>query len=309
MGRKKIVRGTRKTASTTVRTGDLTKLKNSQIAIGEHLNQTNMIFNVYGSLLQQGKTDGIPEKTLAELNAHLSQIKTAESDGIELSTNAYYWLGLSAYWERDFDTAVSYLIKALEKDSTNISARNLLGTIYVYKSNQNRVKNRHEDVFNDCGKVILYLQNQSNSESLMLMGYAYKNMFWSSGRKEYLDKSREEFENVLVSEDSKTAGATRARVSALDGLGDYHACIGNYDMAINMYLEAIRLYPQYASAHRGLASVYEAKMGESGASIDEWRLKAIDEWRKYVFFSRDDPAYTDDMIANIEKRIQRLEQM
>ncbi|MBC2698201.1 MAG: hypothetical protein HF974_07685 [ANME-2 cluster archaeon] len=50
------------------------------------------------------------------------------------------------------------------------------------------------------------------------------------------------------------------------------------------------------------------KMGESESDMDEWRSKAIEEWKKAAFFCRDDPSFSDKDIHDIEKRISLLQQ-
>lgn len=277
-----------------------------QVAIGENIYQVKIIYNDYSSSLKQGKFEEIPEKLREQIDIHLSQIREAESSGIKLSTEAYYTLGLSAYYERDFDTAESYLTKAVEINPDNLQARNLLCRIYATRSLHHLSNRRYEEVINDSKKAESYFQYQSIAESFIIMGYVYKNMYLVNREKEYIEKAKEKFEIALAIEDPKDVDNI---AGALNGLGNYYSLMGNNDMAINKHLEALKILPEYAAAHNDLAIVYEAKMEENGSNIDEWRLKAIEEWKKAASFGRKDPSFSSEYITSIENRIQYLQQM
>jgi tetratricopeptide (TPR) repeat protein len=136
------------------------------------------------------------------------------------------------------------------------------------------------------------------------MGYVYKNMYLANNEQQYLDKVKEKFEISLTLDPNNK----RNVANALNGLGNYYYLTGNYDLAINKHLEAIRIIPEYASAHHDLAAVYQKKMGESGSNMDECRSKAIEEWKKAAFFGRNDPSFSDKDLHDIEKRIRLLQQ-
>ncbi len=275
-----------------------------QVAIGEHIYQVNLIYNDYSSSLEQGKFDDIPEKWPEQLNNHLARIKEAESGRTKLSTDVYYTLGLSAYYERKFDEAESYLIKAIEENPNNLQARNLICRIYATRSLQHLSNRRYEDVINDSKKAESYFQYQSIAESFITMGYVYKNMYLVNREKEYIEKAKEKFEIALAIEDPKDVCNIGG---AWNGIGNYYSLMGNNDMAINKHLEALKILPEYAEAHNDLAMVYETKMGEKGSNIDEWRHKAIEEWKKALSFGKDSPNFSEDYLANIKIRIQGLE--
>lgn len=302
MGMKKVGKSAGITAGGDVSVRDVS----GQVAIGEHIYQINLIYNDYSSSLKQGRFEEIPEKLREQIDNHLSRIREAESSGARLSSDAYYTLGLSAYYERDFSTAESYLINAVEINPNSLQARNLLCTIYATRSLDHLTKGRYEEVIEDSKKAESYFHYQSIAESLVIMGYVYKNLYLVNREEEYLEKAKEKFEIALAIEDPKDV---RNIAAALNGLGNYYALTGNNDVAINKHLGALKLIPHYASAHHDLAMVYEAKMGESGSNIDEWRRKAIEEWKKAVYFGRSDPAFSEDDIAAIEKRIQDLQQV
>ncbi|MCD4810793.1 MAG: tetratricopeptide repeat protein [Methanosarcinales archaeon] len=297
---KKVAGGPGITAGGDVSIGDVS----GQVAIGEHIYQINLIYNDYSSSPKEGKIEDIPEKLRDKLNEHLAKIKEAESADMKLSTDAYYTLGRSAYYERDFDTAEHYLTKAVEDYPNNIEARNLLITIYATRSLEHLSYKRYEEVINDSEKAESYFQYQSIAESFALMGYVYKNMYLANNEQQYLDKVKEKFEIALTLDPNNK----RNVANALNGLGNYYYLTGNYDLAINKHLEAIRIIPEYASAHHDLAAVYQKKMGESGSNMDEWRSKAIEEWKKAAFFGRDDPSFSDKDLHDIEKRIRLLQQ-
>ncbi len=300
MGKKKIIGGAGITAGENVSFGDAS----GQVAVGEHIYQINLIYNDYSSSLKKGNYENIPEKLREQIDLHLSKVKAAESSGTRLSTDAYYTLGLAAYYRRDFDAAEKNLIKAVEANPDNLQARNLLCTIYATKSLDNLSKGDYEEVINDSKKAESYFQYQSIAESLLIMGYVYKNMYYVTKDREYLEKAKEKFETALALENP---GDVNNIAGALNGLGNYHSLIGDNDKAINMHLEAIKKVPSYASAHHDLALVYESRMGESGSDIDEWRIKAIEEWKKAVFFGRADPAFSERDIIDIENRIRNLQ--
>ncbi len=274
-----------------------------QFAVGEHIYQINLIYNDYSSSLKQGKLEDIPTKLREQLENHLSKIKEAESDGVKLSTDAFYTLGLSAYFERNFDVAEKYLKNAVDASPDNLMARNLLCTIYATRSLDNLSKKDYKAVIDDSTKAESYFQYQPIAESLIIMGYVYKNMFYASKDRAYLEKAKEKFEIALALEDPRDVNNI---AGARNGLGNYYWQIGNTDEAVKMYLEAIKTLPQYASAHHDLALVYEAKMGESGSDINEWRLKAIEEWKKALYFGKTDPNFSPEDITRIEKRIRDL---
>ncbi|MCD4798427.1 MAG: tetratricopeptide repeat protein [Methanosarcinales archaeon] len=296
----KVAGGPGITAGGDVSIGDVS----GQVAIGEHIYQINLIYNDYSSSPKEGKIEDIPEKLRDKLNEHLAKIKEAESADMKLSTDAYYTLGRSAYYERDFDTAEHYLTKAVEDYPNNIEARNLLITIYATRSLEHLSNKRYEKVINDSEKAESYFQYRSIAGSFALMGYVYKNMYLANNEQQYLDKVKEKFE-IALTLDPKNK---RNVANALNGLGNYYYLTGNYDLAIDKHLEAIRIIPEYASAHHDLAAVYQKKMGESGSNMDEWRSKAIEEWKKAAFFGKDDPSFSDKDIHDIEKRISLLQQ-
>ncbi len=275
-----------------------------QFAVGEHIYQINLIYNDYSSSLKQGKLEDIPKKLREQLENHLSKIKEAESGGVKLSTDAFYTLGLSAYFERNFDVAEKYLKNAVDANPDNLMARNLLCTIYATRSLDNLSKEDYKAVIDDSTKAESYFQYQPIAESLIIMGYVYKNMFYASKDRAYLEKAKEKFEIALALEDPRDVNNI---AGARNGLGNYYWLTGNTDEAIKMHLDAIKTVPQYASAHHDLALVYEAKMGESGSNINEWRLKAIEEWKKALYFGRSDPNFSPEDIARIEKRVQDLQ--
>lgn len=275
-----------------------------QVAIGEHIYQINLIYNDYSSSRKEGKIENIPEKIRKELNHHIAKIKEAESSDTKLSTDAYYTLGRSAYYERDYEMAEHYLIKAVEDYPDNIEARNLLITIYATRSLEHLHYKRYEEVINDSEKAESYFQYQSIAESFAIMGYIYKNMYLANKEQQYLDKVKEKFEIALNLDPANKRNAA----NALNGLGNYYYLTGNYDLAIDKHLEAIRIMPEYASAHHDLAAVYQKKMGELGSNINEWRLKAIEEWKKAAFFGRNDPGFSDKDLHDIEKRILWLQE-
>jgi hypothetical protein len=64
-----------------------------------------------------------------------------------------------------------------------------------------------------------------------------------------------------------------------------------------LFLEAIDKIPGYATAHNDLAIVYQGKMGEGGSKGDCWRLKAIEERKKAVFFGRHDTTFSTNSIG------------
>ena len=288
------------TAGGDVSIGDVS----GQVAIGEHIYQINLIYNDYSSSPKEGKIEDIPEKLRDKLNEHLAKIKEAESADMKLSTDAYYTLGRSAYYERDFDTAEHYLTKAVEDYPNNIEARNLLITIYATRSLEHLSNKRYEKVINDSEKAESYFQYRSIAGSFALMGYVYKNMYLANNEQQYLDKVKEKFE-IALTLDPKNK---RNVANALNGLGNYYYLTGNYDLAIDKHLEAIRIIPEYASAHHDLAAVHQKKMGESGSNMDELRSKAIEEWKKAAFFGKDDPSFSDKDLHDIEKRISLLQE-
>jgi len=110
--KKNIAHGAGITADRDVSLSDIS----GRVAVGEHIYQISLIYNDYRSSLEYGKNENIPESIREQLNFHLSQIKEAESQGTELTTDAYYALALSAYWKRDFTSAEIYLIKAAERE-------------------------------------------------------------------------------------------------------------------------------------------------------------------------------------------------
>ncbi len=299
--RKKIIGGTGITAGGNVNFSNV----NGQIGIGEHIYQINLIYNDYGSDLKQGKRENIPEGLREQLDVHLSKIKEAETIGAKLSTDAYYTLGLSAYYERNFDVAEKHLIKAVDANPDNLQARNLLCTIYATRSLDNLSVGDYNAVMQDSKKAESYFQYQSIAESLIIMGYVYKNMYYADRDVTYLDKAKEKFEIALALEDPADINNI---AGAKNGLGNYYSLTGDYDKAINMHLEAIKIVPRYASAHHDLALVYEEKMGKNGSDSNEWRMKAIEEWKKALLFGKNDPNFSPDDMVRIEKRIHDLKE-
>ena len=301
MGRKKVVGDAGITGGGSVSIGDVS----GQVAIGEDIYQINLIYNDYSSSLKQGKLEDIPEKLREQMYIHLSKIKEAESGGVKLTTDAYYTLGLSAYYERNFDAAENYLKESVGANPDNHQARNLLCTIYATRSLDNLSIGDYQAVIDDSKKAESYSHYRSIAESLIIMGYVYKNMYYASKDRAYLDKAKEKFEIALALEDPRDVFSI---AGARNGLGNYYWLTGDADKAINLHLEAIKILPQYASAHHDLAAVYEAKMGENGSNIDEWRLKAIEELKKALYFGKSDPSFSPKDIARIEKHIRDLRQ-
>jgi tetratricopeptide (TPR) repeat protein len=300
--KKKVVGHSAITAGRDVRFG---KIEKSQVAIGEHIDQISIIYNDYSSLLEQGKTNDIPEQILEKLKFHLTQLKKAKSSKTRLSANYFYTLGRAAFYKRDFSTAENYLVKAIKQDSNNLQVRNLLLSIYATRSLDNLSKGRYEEIIVDSKKAEQYSQYKPIAESLYLMGYVYKNIYLAQKDTNYLEKAKEKFEIALALSDTDDK---INRASALNGLGDYFLSVKNYDAAIGMFLKAIEKIPNYAAAHHDLAMAYEAKMDEGGTQKDSWRLKAIEEWKKAVFFGRSDVSFSGSDIAGIEQRILALQQ-
>ncbi len=297
---KKVVGGAGITAGRNVAFGDVS----GQLAIGEHIYQINLIYNDYTTSRGFGELKKIPVKIREQLDSHLSKIKEVESTGERISTDAYYTLGLSAYYERNFNSAENYLVKAIKMNPNNLQARNLMCRILATKSLEDLQKGRYEDVITDSKKAESFFQYQSVAESLIIMGYVYKNMYIASRQKEYLEKAKEKFVVALALEDPNDAINI---AGALNGLGNYYFYLKNNNLAIEQHLEAIKIMPNYASAHNDLAIVYEAKMREDVSNSGEWRIKAIEEWKKAEQFGIDDPVYSKRDIANIRKRISDLQ--
>jgi tetratricopeptide (TPR) repeat protein len=286
--------------------------KNSRIEnqhIGDDVYQVNAIYNIYGPLFKEGKNHSdIPEQTLEELNFLLARLKEVDSSSMPLSTDYYYTLGRDAFYRRDFKTAESYLIKAVEQDLNNIQARNLLLTVYATRSLYNLSERRYEEVVLDVKKAERYSRYEPIAESFANMGYVYKNLYLAKGKTSDLEKAKKKFEMAIALFDSDLDKDSSKKASALNGLGNYYLLKKDYDEAIKMFLEAIDKIPSYAAAHNDLAIAYEGKMGEGGSQRDYWRQKAIEEWKKAVLFGKRDITFSEAQLAGIEKRIQTLQQ-
>lgn len=272
-----------------------------EVAVGEHIYQISLIYNDYRSALEKGKNNEIPETILKNLNEHLSQIEKAESQGIKLTTDAYYALALSAYWKRDFSNAEINLIKANQTDPNNIKVINLLCSIYDMIAAERGRLNQRDVEMNYVRKTESLYPYNLIAESFMLMGYTYSRLYDNTKKIEYLEKSKKRFEIVLELDYADSLLCS----GALNGLSVYYKTIGNIDLEIEKLLEAIKLYPNYASAHYCLAQAYERKMKEG--SSDELRFKAIEEWKKFILAAPTDPSFSQNDIDKVEKFIQDLQ--
>ena len=94
---------------------------------------------------------------------------------------------------------------------------------------------------------------------------------------------------------------------AYNGLGNVQSLRGNFDAAIESYLKAIRILPQYGAAYHDLALAYEAKRRADPEHDRTWCTKALDAWRKTdEIAGKSRNEWTGDEINGIRQSIQRL---
>jgi len=289
-----------------VRTGNISRIKDSQVAIGENINQNvvniKVILTDYKPSFKEGKFEDVPESVLEALDSMVSQVVKAESGGAKLSTDAYFAVGLDAFYRQDFDAAEKHFIKAVEADPDNLQARNLLCTVYASRSLHYLSDGRFDDVISESRKAESYFHYESIAESLILLGYIFKNMYQANSDAAYLEKAKEKFE-IALALDSKNE---RNVASANNGLGNYFSFKGDHDAAVKRHLEAIRILPDYAEAHNDLGIVYIDLWKRSGKTADEYRQKAIGEFELALQFAGNDPNFSEGQRGALRDCIRRL---
>jgi tetratricopeptide (TPR) repeat protein len=95
-------------------------------------------------------------------------------------------------------------------------------------------------------------------------------------------------------------------VYALNGQGNVQYFLGDLDGAIQSIRRAVELNPAYAAAHNDLAIAYEAKTNANPGRGQEWRRKALEEWKLVLQLAQNDPTFPTNYQEWVRQRIQYL---
>jgi len=213
--------------------GEVIGIATFQILEGQNLN-----FAVPSERIT--KLELAKEKTLAEWKSSRRKEWLASAEGL-------YYTGLLHLWTEDFEKALIYFQKAVEKDPNYADAYFQIGYCY------GQLKQ-----YNDAIKA--YKQairiKPDYAEAHYSLGVAYGSLGrWSEEIESYKQAIR-------IKPDYAEAHY---------GLGAACGHLGRYSEAIESYKEAIRIKPDLAEAHFSLGLAYIIT-GDKSSSLDEYKI-------------------------------------
>lgn len=207
-------------------------------------------------------------------NYNLGNEKIAEKQFLEIATKdqsndaVFYYLATISLDRNDINKAQQYMTSALQRDPHNSWYKNLLAKIYAFTGktekaidlyNQLREEHPLQSELYD-GLIELYIQKQNFSKANEVLSDIEKSVGISEATALtrfnlliFQEKQEEAFK--YLEEFDQLYGTPRTSVI----LGDNFAAAQNDTLALQYYMKALTLAPDYQPASFGLAEVYRVQ--------------------------------------------------
>ncbi|MCK4733579.1 MAG: tetratricopeptide repeat protein [Methanophagales archaeon] len=245
-------------------------------------------------------------KPSSKLINKYSEIKSVDEFGFTQSSETYYYMGLTALSNRDFEEATRFFETALHIDPDYTEPYNALSFIYQMKGNE---------ALHNPDKSLYYLEkaeeysrnalqiNDKNLATLVQLGYVYKDFAQRAQinkkqSEDALNKSKGLFE-VVIEHDKNNAGAH-------NGLGNIYALTKKFDEAVSEYKKAINLMPNYTFAHHDLAIAYYKEMKINHKQELNFAKSAMEEFEIVLRLNSSNPVFPQEYIPKIQNLIDYL---
>jgi tetratricopeptide (TPR) repeat protein len=235
----------------------------------------------------------IPGQMITKLNPTdsltLSEWSEAKfEDWLESSDRLYLW-GLFSYWDEEYEEALGYLEKAIEKNPQDAEAHSLMGDCYcelgrwyeAIAAYQKATNINSEDASSygslgwAYGEVGLWNKSIEASQKALnidpTLAWVYSNMGWAYG---VLGQHYQAIETL-----KKAVRLDPDYALAYYNLGWSYSELGLYSEAIKAYEQAIRRDPSCSDAYFGLGWIYT----DLGLYED-----AIEAYKKAISINPDD---------------------
>ncbi|MDX1417416.1 MAG: tetratricopeptide repeat protein [Candidatus Promineifilaceae bacterium] len=257
------------------------------------------------TLQQPGAPAEHSARQIAEVVA--AQQQTA-AQGVPLSPQAAYNLGMLAAQRRDYETALDYFQEAGRADPGYSDAYEAIAWLQQSLATQAISQGDADGAWDHLAKARAAAEKSDALDlyALALRGYIAKSMAQLAGRQldgdaeaKYYREARRYFEHIVTLDPDNAA--------AYNGLANIYHASGDFDGAIAAGKRAVKLLPNYAAAFHDLALIYEDKWRTDQEHWKKWCAKAIEAWREAYRLAPDDPAFSPQKILQIGQRIRQLE--
>jgi tetratricopeptide (TPR) repeat protein len=258
--------------------------------------------------VQQPGTQLVPKNVSRQIVEVVAAQQAAAAQGIMVSPQSAYRLGLMAAYNRDYTAALDYLRQATQADPDYADAFEAIVWLQQSLANDELFKRDYNAAVAHLaeGRTAAMHTDPLDARALALRGYIAKTLAQiAEARNQPGDRERYCQEAARLFE--QAAKLDPADPGAQNGLGNVQHMLSNLDAAIAAYCCAIELAPGYTAAWHDLAVAYEAKMQADPAQAANWRKQALAAWRKTYALAPEDPSFTPDYIVSIGQRINWLE--
>ncbi len=251
---------------------------------------------------------GAPENVSRQIAELLAAHQNAAAQGVQLSPQAAYDLGLIATYHRDYEAALGYFQQATRGDPDFSDAYEVLASLQQSLAHDELAKNDLDAAAARLAQAreAAMRTDPLNLRALSIRGYIAKSLA-QVAEDRHQPQERERYAREAARFFARVLELDPADAGAQNGLGNVERMAGNLDAAIAAHRRAIKLYPEYTAAWHDLAAAYEAKMQADPANAAGWRKRALRAWRKAYALAPDDPSFTADYVVIMGQRIRRLE--
>jgi len=248
----------------------------------------------------------------AHIERQVEELQAAQNDvtaqGITLTPQAAYKMGMLAVYRGDFESADGYFRQAT-KDAPDFSdAFEAHAWLLHTWAMGNFVRGDTEK----SGQQLEEAQQAATRGdpldvfALTVRGFIAKGrgqIYQDTGdqdqSKQYFLEARRLFEGVLKLDPQNA--------QAYLGLGGVSHGLGDLDGAITVFQKALELQPENPMIWHDLAAAYEGKISDDQVDTEKWSLEALTAWKEAYHLAPDVPNFSAEYVLWMGKRVRWYE--
>ncbi|MBN1148177.1 MAG: tetratricopeptide repeat protein [Anaerolineales bacterium] len=259
-------------------------------------------------ILQNPGAHTPPEHIARQIEEVQRAQQQASAQGMPLTSQAAYRLGMLAAYRRDYQAALDYFRQATSADAEFSDGYEAIAWILQGRALDDLRRRDYGAALEKLAEARAAAEKSDplDPQALAQRGYiavtqaqACEGQGDWDGREKYYREAARLFEGLLKLKPNDA--------SAYNGLGNVQRYLGNVQAAIEAHRRALELAPTYTAAWNDLAIAYEAQMEADPKNAARWREQALEAWREVYHLAPDDPIFSAEAVMQIGQHIRRLE--
>ena len=245
------------------------------------------------------------KEAVREIGTIISAHREVQAKGISVSPASLYQLGLMAAYSKETQQAIRYFRETINADPGFTDAYRALA-LYLQDFALNEINRENFESakasIQEADAAVIHI---NDTDSRIKQGYnaitmatMYEHRQMTADATAFWNKAGDIF-NQIISIEPATPGA-------LAGLGRVQLAGNKLDEAITLYLSAINLAPDYASAYNDLAVTYEEKMKTDSEHAKDWCRKARRAWVRTFALAKTDSFFSHEQRYSILEHIDSM---